>query len=153
MYCVMCIQYILYNSHRILKLPLIIKIKNKYVDCKLECLMHKGYQLIVVVYQCTNSNLMVPLGIFQHIQQGSHCVRMLETHPLLHGTYPIITSPCMAWIVASLHKLWHSTYKYLYYPVISMRIDSVLGVYDYRRGLERSISGCVCQCFTTKLHL
>ena len=28
-----------------------------------------------------------------HYEQGLRCVRMLETHPLLHGTYPIITLP------------------------------------------------------------
>ena len=27
------------------------------------------------------------------VRQGSRCVRMLQTHPLLQGTYPISTSP------------------------------------------------------------
>ena len=31
-------------------------------------------------------------------------------------------------------------------------MESVLGVHEHRRGLNRSISGCVCQCVTTMLY-
>ena len=36
---------------------------------------------------------------------------MFETRPVLHGTYPIVTSP-WPWIVAGSHTLWHSKYKF-----------------------------------------
>ena len=41
----------------------------------------------------------------------------------------------------------------LYYLVVGRRTESVLGVHEYRRGFDRSISGCVCQNVTTMLYL
>ena len=49
---------------------------------------------VVVVYQCSISNVMVTWDIEALLYlQGSRSVRMLETNPLLHRTSPIITSP------------------------------------------------------------
>ena len=31
-------------------------------------------------------------------------------------------------------------------------MESVLWVHEHRRGFDRSISGCVCQCVTTMLY-
>ena len=53
----------------------------------------------------TNAPLVT--GDIEALLYGLRCVRMIATHPLLHGTYPIIT---LVWIVAGSHKLWHSKY-------------------------------------------
>ena len=146
------ISIILIMYTPVLKLPLIIK--KKSVDCKQEYLMHIGYQLIFVVYQCTNSNVMVPWGIQQHfsIARVKLCwnVRITPAASWNLSNYHLT----LAWIVASLHTLWHSTYKCLSTTQCQVCVWGVcFGVHDNRRGLERSISGCVCQCVTTILHL
>ena len=47
---------------------------------------------VVVVYQCTISNVKWShWGYWStYVKQGSHCVKMLETHPFLHGTYQMV---------------------------------------------------------------
>ena len=77
------------------------------------CLFLMLFTDVVVVYQCSISNVMYTGDIEALFCSGSRCVRLLETHPpLLRGTYPIITSPWPG--LAGSHTLGHSTYKCLY---------------------------------------
>ena len=46
--------------------------------------------IVVVVYQCFISNVMYTGDIEALFCFGSRCIRLLETHPLLGGTYPIM---------------------------------------------------------------
>ena len=64
---------------------------------------------VVVVYQCFISNVMYTGDIEALFVFGSHCVRLLGPHPLLHGTYPIINPPWPG--LAGSHIFWHFTYK------------------------------------------
>ena len=65
---------------------------------------------VVVVYQCSINNVMYT-GDIEALFVLVHAAAVLETHPLLHETYPIITSPWPG--LAGSHTLWHSTYKCL----------------------------------------
>ena len=94
----------------------------------------KGMVVVLIVYQC-NINVMVSLGgngrFF--VKQGSRCVRMLETCPLLHinlSQYYLT----LAWFVAGFHTLWHSTDKCLYYL-----LAGILYLYnDFSSGLFKN---------------
>jgi len=81
-----------------------------YNGILVQCILVQWYTGVVVVYQCSISNVMF-IGDIEALLLGSRCVRLLETHALLRGTYPIITSPWPG--LAGSHTLWHSTYKCL----------------------------------------
>ena len=83
---------------------------------------------VVVVYQCSISNVMVTRDIKAlFLWQGSRCVRMLETHPLLHRTYKIITSPCPG--LRQIHHIMAFHIKMsLFYLLVGRCMESVLGV-------------------------
>ena len=88
------------------------------------------------------------IGDIEALLLGSRCVRLLETHALLRGTYPIITSPWPG--LAGSHTLWHSTYKCLSTTYLQVGVWRVCwGVHEHRHGFDRSISGCVGPCVTT----
>ena len=57
-----------------------------------------------------------------------------ETHPLIHRTYPIIASPLSElWQVHTHCGIQHML---LCYQLVGKRVESVLGVHEYRRGLN-----------------
>ena len=105
---------------------------------------------VVVVYQCSISNVMVSLEILKHFCTARFTLcQNVKTHPLLNGTYPILTSPWPG--------LWqvHTHYGFPHINTslqVGRRMESVLGVWSSSR-FERSISGWArLACVTTMLH-
>ena len=104
---------------------------------------------VVVVYQCSISNVMVSLEILKHFCTARLTLcRNVKTHPLLNWTYPILTSP---W-----PRLWqvHTHYGFAHINTtlqVGRRMESVLGVWSLSR-FERSISRRARKCVTTMLH-
>ena len=69
-----------------------IYLENNY--SVMETLFYLGFAKgVVVVYQWYVSNIMYTGDIEALFVFGSRCVGLLETHPLLGWTFPIITSP------------------------------------------------------------
>ena len=58
----------------------------------------------------------------------SSCVRMLETHPLLYGTYPVIMAGSLHYGIPHL--------KVSLLLLVGRRLESVLGVHEYRSDLN-----------------
>ena len=58
---------------------------------------------------CCYSQFCIKRGYWStFVQKDSRCVRMLETHPLLHRTYPIITPPWPGmWQVHTYYGISH----------------------------------------------
>ena len=81
---------------------------------------------VVVVYQYIIINIMVSLRELNFFCAGSRCVRMIETHPLLHGTYLIITLPWPElWQVHIHYGIPHISAFY-YCLLVGRRMESML---------------------------
>ena len=70
--------------------------------------------VVVVVYQFSISNVMYTGDVEALFVFGSRCFILLETHPLLRGTYPIITSPGQDWQVHTHCGIPHINASLLY---------------------------------------
>ena len=92
---------------------------------------------VVVVYQCSISNVMYTGDIEALFVFGSRCVRLLETHPLLVESIQLLPHPGLDWQVHTHYDIPHI--MPLYYLLVGRRMDSVLGVHEHRRGFDRSI--------------